>query len=128
MPRKTNHLETVAARHRSGYEIVSALNEKTPKGEAAGYLTAVVYLAPATIAGPKSVCPHSTPACVCFHGSLFQAQIHCLLHFLRLCQHFLHLAHVEIHRHSVVFMYDLALFHATQPCFQLTFRAGQSHY
>ena len=39
-------------------------NPKTVKGEAAGYLTAVLHLAPATEAGGPSVCPKATPGCM----------------------------------------------------------------
>lgn len=68
-----DHLGTVAAtlRHNGKLNLLSPLNQKTPKGEAAGYLTAILYLAPATIAGGKTVCPHSTQACR--DGCLFTA-------------------------------------------------------
>lgn len=67
------HGDTVAASLRSGtnFELLSPFNDKTPKGEAAGYLTAILYLAPHTLAGGKSVCPHSTEACRA--GCLFTA-------------------------------------------------------
>lgn len=63
--RVTHHLDTVAAtlRHSTAYQLLSPFNEKTPKGESEGYLTAMMYLAPHTLAGGKSVCPHSTAAC-----------------------------------------------------------------
>lgn len=60
------HGDTVAAslRHGTkGFELLSPFNEKTPKGEALGYLTAIMYLAPHTLAGGATVCPHSTAAC-----------------------------------------------------------------
>lgn len=38
-------------------------NAKTVKGEALGFLTAILYLAPHTLAHTKSVCPASTPDC-----------------------------------------------------------------
>lgn len=67
-----HHLDTVAATLRSGkVTLLSPFNEKSPKGEASGYLTAMLYLAPHTIAGGKSVCPHSTEACRA--GCLFTA-------------------------------------------------------
>lgn len=37
-------------------------NAKTTKGESSGYLTGILYLAPATLAG-KNVCPHASEAC-----------------------------------------------------------------
>jgi hypothetical protein len=71
--RVTHHLDSVAAKYRSGagFELLSPFNEKTPKGEEEGFLTAMMYLAPHTLAGGKSVCPHSTPACR--EGCLFSA-------------------------------------------------------
>lgn len=39
-------------------------NPKTAKGEAAGYLTAVLHLAPATTGGHGNVCPNATPGCM----------------------------------------------------------------
>jgi hypothetical protein len=71
--RVTHHLDSVAATLRSGggLELLSPFNEKTPKGEAEGFLTAMMYLAPHTMAGGKSLCPHSTPACRA--GCLFSA-------------------------------------------------------
>lgn len=38
-------------------------NPKTQKGEAAGYLTAILHLAPARSAGGRTVCPRATPQC-----------------------------------------------------------------
>lgn len=38
-------------------------NSKTVKGQKQGYMTAILYLAPHTIAGYNSVCPNSTPGC-----------------------------------------------------------------
>lgn len=71
MPLK--HGDTVAAslRQTGKFELLSPYNDKTPKGEAEGYLTALMYLAPHTIAGGLSVCPHSTPACR--EGCLYSA-------------------------------------------------------
>jgi hypothetical protein len=63
MSLRAHHLDTVAGRLRNGFNILSPLNEKTPKGEAEGYLTALLYMAPATLAGGKTLCPHSTEAC-----------------------------------------------------------------
>lgn len=69
----TSHLDTVAAKLRSNdrFVLLSPFNEKSPKGEAHGYLTAMLYLAPHTLAGGKTVCPHSTEACRA--GCLFHA-------------------------------------------------------
>jgi hypothetical protein len=71
--RPLHHGDTVAATLRSApqLKLLSPFNEKTPKGEKLGYLTAMLYLAPATEAGGKSVCPHSTEACQT--GCLFWA-------------------------------------------------------
>lgn len=67
------HGDTVAAKLRNAQQLalLSPFNEKTPKGEAEGYLTAMLYLAPHTLAGGKSLCPHSTDACR--QGCLFWA-------------------------------------------------------
>lgn len=54
--------DKVAAHHRS-FKILSPLNGKTPKGEASGYVTAILYLSPHTLIAPKTLCPHSTEAC-----------------------------------------------------------------
>ena len=43
--------------------IFTLSNTKTQKGEAHGWLTAVLHLAPHTEAGGRSVCPRSTPEC-----------------------------------------------------------------
>lgn len=72
--RKTplKHGDTVAARTRSEpLRLLSPFNDKSPKGEAHGFLTAMLYLAPAQVAGGKTVCPHSTEACRA--GCLFTA-------------------------------------------------------
>lgn len=37
-------------------------NTKTSKGQQAGYLTGILYLAPANLSG-KNLCPYSTPGC-----------------------------------------------------------------
>lgn len=67
------HIGSVAATLRSHrhLSLLSPFNEKSPKGESEGFLTAMMYLAPHTIAGGKSVCPHSTEACRA--GCLFTA-------------------------------------------------------
>lgn len=60
---KFAHTVAGKARHGGGFKILTTLNDKTPKGEKAGYLTAVLYLSPHTLVAPKSLCPHSTEAC-----------------------------------------------------------------
>lgn len=37
---------------------------KTSKGTGQGWLTAILYLAPSTMAGGPNICPHASPACV----------------------------------------------------------------
>lgn len=54
-----------------GLKLLSPFNQKSPKGEKLGYLSAMLYLAPAQVAGGKTVCPHSTEACRA--GCLFTA-------------------------------------------------------
>lgn len=52
------------------YQLLSVGNDaKTVKGEKKGYLTGILYLAPATIASSRSVCPFSTAGCrrVCLY-------------------------------------------------------------
>ena len=46
-----------------GKLLAASGDAKTVKGEGQGYLTAIMYLAPHTIATKKSLCPSSTPAC-----------------------------------------------------------------
>jgi hypothetical protein len=71
--RQAHHLDTVAAKTRygGGFSLLTPFNQKSPKGEKEGYLTAMMYLAPATAAGGRTVCPHSTPACQ--DGCLYSA-------------------------------------------------------
>lgn len=47
-----------------GKLLASSGDAKTVKGEKRGYLTAIMYLAPNTIATKKTLCPHATPACI----------------------------------------------------------------
>lgn len=54
---------SVAHTYRPAGALLSTRNMKTFKGEARGYLSAILYMAPHTIAGGKTLCPHSTPAC-----------------------------------------------------------------
>jgi hypothetical protein len=44
-------------------QLLTTASVKTVKAEAFGYLNAILYLAPHTIAGGPSVCPSSTPGC-----------------------------------------------------------------
>lgn len=45
------------------YKLLTESNPKTRKGESQGYLSAVLHLAPHTLAGGRTVCPGSSPAC-----------------------------------------------------------------
>jgi len=60
-------------------KILTVENPKTLKGEAHGYLTAVLHLAPARVAGRGNVCPWSTLGCRKFclneagRGGIFKA-------------------------------------------------------
>jgi hypothetical protein len=45
------------------YRLLTVSNPKTRKGESHGYLTAILHLAPHTLAGMRTVCPFSTRAC-----------------------------------------------------------------
>ncbi len=47
-----------------GKLLAASGDAKTIKGEKKGYLTAIMYLAPHTIATRKSLCPHASPACM----------------------------------------------------------------
>lgn len=55
--------DSVAWRYRSHLRLLTLLNHKTPKGESAGYMSAILYLAPHTSGGGRSLCPYSTHAC-----------------------------------------------------------------
>jgi hypothetical protein len=44
-------------------KLLTVSNAKTQKGEAKGYLTGILYLAPHTLATKKSLCPYSTAGC-----------------------------------------------------------------
>ena len=57
------HAETVASSLRFALKTLTALNSKTPTAEKHGYLQSILYLAPHTVAGGATVCPHSTAAC-----------------------------------------------------------------
>ena len=62
---------SAGSRHRSAMKLLTMTNHKTVKGEAIGYLTAILYLMPHTSGGGKTLCPHSTPACreMCLAGA-----------------------------------------------------------
>lgn len=68
---KRAHNDSLGFKHRSALTLMTMLNHKTPKGEAAGYLSAILYLAPHDSGGGKTVCPHSTAACreMCLAGA-----------------------------------------------------------
>jgi len=59
--------------------LLTISNPKTVKGEAAGYLTAILHLSPANEAGLGTVCPKATAGCMasCLntagHGGIFKA-------------------------------------------------------
>lgn len=58
-----HHPDSVGFRHRSALKLMTMVNGKTPKGEAAGYVSAILYLMPYDSGGGLTLCPHSTPAC-----------------------------------------------------------------
>ena len=83
-------------------------DSKTVKGEARGYRTAVLYLAPGSLSG-RNVCPHATPGCLagCLNtagrgiiSSVQQARIKRTLAFFKDKQAFLAQLHDEIDAHS----------------------------
>ena len=47
-----------------GTLLAASGDAKTVKGEKRGYLTAIMYLAPNTIATRKTLCSHASPACI----------------------------------------------------------------
>lgn len=61
------------------FKLLTIGNPKTRKGEAHGYLTAVLHLAPANVAGFGTVCANATPGCMasCLNtagrGGIFKA-------------------------------------------------------
>lgn len=67
----TRDTSSLGFKHRNAFLLLTAANHKTPKGEVAGYLTAILYLAPHTSGNGPTVCPHSTPACreMCLAGA-----------------------------------------------------------
>lgn len=60
---KRNGHSDAAFSWRPSGAILTAHSSKTIKGEALGYVSAIAYLAPHTMASTKTVCPFSTPAC-----------------------------------------------------------------
>lgn len=65
------HIPDMVSTKRRGRTLLNTWNAKTIKGEKAGYLTGILYLAPHTMVAKRSLCPHSTPACRA--GCLFGA-------------------------------------------------------
>lgn len=62
--RNAQNMESdVAKSWRPAGSILTVHSPKTAKGEKLGWLSAIAYLAPHTMATAKSVCPFSTPAC-----------------------------------------------------------------
>ena len=63
----------------SSPSLLTVVNPKTAKGEAAGYFTAILHLAPANVAGLGTVCPMATAGCkaMCLNtagrGGIFKA-------------------------------------------------------
>jgi hypothetical protein len=80
------------------YKYLSVGNDaKTIKGQIKGYLTGILYLAPATVAGGRTVCPFSTAGCrrVCLYTAgrggfniVQQARVKKTLKWLTEPQHF----------------------------------------
>lgn len=68
--KKQGHSDAVFSWRPAG-AILTAHSNKTVKGEELGYVTAIGYLAPHTVATSKTVCPFSTEACRagCLAGS-----------------------------------------------------------
>lgn len=68
---KRAHADSIGHKHRNAFKLLTCSNHKTPKGEAAGYLTAILYLAPHTSGGGATLCPHSTNDCraMCLAGA-----------------------------------------------------------
>lgn len=66
-----SHRGSVGTAHRSALKLMTMANDKTPKGEALGYLSAILYLMPHTSGGGPTLCPHSTQACrdMCLAGA-----------------------------------------------------------
>src|SRR5579864_2488029 len=54
---------TLTNRPKGYRRILAVENAKTTKGEALGYLTGILYLAPANESGVMNTCPMSTDAC-----------------------------------------------------------------
>ncbi len=72
MTRKTSDLgKGLGFKHRNAFKLLTAANHKTPKGETGGYFTAILYLAPHTLGGGATLCPHSTEDCraMCLAGA-----------------------------------------------------------
>jgi hypothetical protein len=63
MPQTCNRKHCKLARPERYRRILDENNAKTIKGEALGYLTGILYLAPAEESGVMNTCPKATPAC-----------------------------------------------------------------
>lgn len=70
-PTARSHKDAVGTAYRGAFKLLTVANLKTPKGEALGYLTGILYLAPHTMGGGVTLCPHSTPDCrvMCLAGA-----------------------------------------------------------
>lgn len=66
---RDNH--SLGFKHRNAFNLLTAVNMKTPKGEALGVFTAILYLMPHSSGGGATLCPHSTEACraMCLAGA-----------------------------------------------------------
>lgn len=63
--------DALGTKHRNAFTLLTAANTKTIKGEKAGYFSAILYLAPHTLGGGATLCPHSTDDCraMCLAGA-----------------------------------------------------------
>lgn len=63
--------DALGTKHRNAFTLLTAANTKTIKGEKAGYFSAILYLAPHTLGGGVTLCPHSTEDCrtMCLAGA-----------------------------------------------------------
>lgn len=63
--------DALGTKHRNAFTLLTAANTKTIKGEKAGYFSAILYLAPHTLGGGATLCPHSTEDCraMCLAGA-----------------------------------------------------------
>lgn len=63
--------DALGTKHRNAFTLMTAANSKTIKGEKSGYFSAILYLAPHTLGGGATLCPHSTEDCLamCLAGA-----------------------------------------------------------